>query len=132
MVAQLRDNKPRFDELGARVLCIGMDNLDSAARFRSKHDLPFTLLVDSRRESYKALDIQKGSVRDLIGPSVWKGALRSFRAGNLQGKIRGNPYQLGGAAVIATGGEIVYLHRSENAADNAPIEELIDALREAD
>lgn len=131
MVTQLRDNKPRFEQLGARVVCIGMDDSQTAARFRSKHDLPFTLLADSRRESYKALDIERGSVRDLIGPRVWKGALRSFRSGNLQGKIKGNPYQLGGAAVVATGGEIVYLHRSKNAADNAPIEELIDALGRA-
>lgn len=130
MVTQLRDNRPRFDQLGARVVCIGMDSSETAARFKSRYDIPFTLLVDSRRESYKALDIRKGSLLDLLGPRVWRGAPRSFRAGNPRGKIQGNPYQLGGAAVVATGGEIVYLHRSKNAVDNAPVERLLDEVKE--
>lgn len=128
MVTQLRDNKHRFDELGARVVCIGMDTPETAARFKEDHDVPFTFLADARRESYKALGLTKGSALDLVGPRVWKGALNSLRGGNLQGKIKGNPYQLGGAVVVAPGGDIIYTHRAKNSADNAPVEDLIKAL----
>ncbi len=59
---------------------------------------------------------------------MWKGALKSLAAGNIQVGIQGNPYQLGGVAIAKIGGEIAYLHRSTDASDNPPVEELLAAL----
>lgn len=128
MVAQLRDRKEAFDQRNARVVSVGMGTPAMAAHFKSTQDVPFTLLVDKERETYKALAIGKGSTLDLVGPRVWKGALKSLASGNMQVGIRGNPYQLGGVVIAKVGGEIVYLHRSKDASDNPPVEELLAAL----
>lgn len=128
MVAQLRDHKEDFDQRNARVVSIGMGTPAMAAHFKSARDLPFTLLVDEERETYKALAIGKGSTLDLVGPRVWKGALKSLVAGNIQVGIQGNPYQLGGVVIAKIGGEIAYLRRSTDASDNPPVEELLAAL----
>jgi hypothetical protein len=73
MVAQLRDHKEGSDQRNARVVSIGMGTPALAAHFKSARDLPFTFLVDEKRETYKALAIDKGSTLDLVGPRVWKG-----------------------------------------------------------
>ena len=95
MVAQLRDHKEGFDRRNARVVSIGMGTPAMAAHFKSARDLPFTPLVDEERETYKGLAIGKGSTLDLVGPRVWKGALKSLAAGNIQVGIQGNPLPAG-------------------------------------
>lgn len=41
-----RDETPRFDAMGARIMGISSDSTDSHARFAAKHGLPYTLLAD--------------------------------------------------------------------------------------
>jgi peroxiredoxin Q/BCP len=41
-----RDQLPRFDSLGAKVIGISSDSSASHLRFAQKHDLPYTLLSD--------------------------------------------------------------------------------------
>lgn len=45
-----RDAYGEFEERGAVVLGVSPDTESSHARFRAKHDLPFTLLADSGHE----------------------------------------------------------------------------------
>jgi thioredoxin-dependent peroxiredoxin len=46
-----RDAYGEFEERGAVVLGVSPDSEQSHARFRSKHGLPFTLLVDAEHEA---------------------------------------------------------------------------------
>jgi hypothetical protein len=48
-----------------------------------------------------------------------------------QGRIIGHPAQLGGAMVIAPGGEVVWSHMAEDASDNASPKEILAAARQA-
>jgi len=43
----LRDEYPQIEAAGAVVLGVSPDGRNSHVKFRDKHDLPFTLLVDS-------------------------------------------------------------------------------------
>jgi peroxiredoxin Q/BCP len=45
-----RDNYPEIEEKNAIVLGVSPDGAASHQKFRSKHDLPFTLLVDPEHE----------------------------------------------------------------------------------
>jgi thioredoxin-dependent peroxiredoxin len=45
-----RDAYGEFEERGAVVLGVSPDTASSHARFRAKHDLPFTLLADAEHE----------------------------------------------------------------------------------
>jgi hypothetical protein len=92
------------------------------------------VLVDERRESYRAAGAKVGTFGELLGPkSVSLGLARSMRSGGRvrQGRTVGHPAQLGGAMVVAPDGRVAWSHMSEDASDNATPEEILAAAREA-
>lgn len=101
---------------------------EMAAGFKNEFDIPFRLLVDTERLSYKALEIRRGSLMDVMGPSVWLPWTKAVLRGNFQGRPQLDVTQLGGALVVAPGGEVRYRHTAKNSADNAPVDDLLAAL----
>jgi hypothetical protein len=99
-----------------------------ASSFKRRQDIPFRLLYDTTRSTYKLMKIPLGSWMNVAGPGVWVEGVQSLAKGNKQRMPRQSPKQLGGVAVIASGGDLLYLHRSRTAADNTPADELIDLL----
>jgi peroxiredoxin Q/BCP len=43
---EIRDNLPKFQNIGAEVFGISTDSVESHKKFAQKHGLPFTLLAD--------------------------------------------------------------------------------------
>lgn len=105
-----------------------MGRVDMAAHFRDEQAIPFTLLVDRRKESYRALELARGSLMELVGPQVWLAGAKSLLSGYRQQAPKQDAYQLGGALVIAPGGDVRYRHRAKDASDNAPVSDLLAAL----
>jgi hypothetical protein len=62
---------------------------------------------------------------------VAKGALTGVREKTVQTRTIGDANQLGGALVIAPGGQVVWSHMSKDAGDNAPPEDILAAVRTA-
>ncbi len=124
--------RDRYDELegaGAEVAAIGMGTVEMAADFARSSDIPFPLLVDTSRDSYAALEIKKGSWTDVIGPKIWSRGIAAIRQGHkLSTMPKQDPRQLGGAAVIAPGGEVKYLYKATNSSEIADVDELLGAL----
>lgn len=54
-----RDQYEEFTDAGATVVGISPDSQEKHAAFAAKHDLPFTLLSDSRHEARKAFGVPK-------------------------------------------------------------------------
>ena len=126
---QLHRARERFEAAGARVVLIGMGTPRQAAWFARKYAPGLTVLADEQRRSYRAFGLESGSVGDLLGPkSVVTGIRHAARSGVMQGRPTGNVTQLGGALVIAPGGEVRFEHRSENAGDSAEPDALLGAL----
>ncbi len=68
----------------------------------------------------------------MFGPSVVaKGILTTATTGIVQGRTIGSASQLGGAMVIAPGGEVLYEQIARDASDNASPEQLLEAIRSA-
>ncbi len=100
-----------------------MGATETARRFKEKYRLPFTVLVDKKRESYRLLELRRGSWMDVMGPRVWsKGVKAIVRHG--QGIPKEDPNQLGGVAIVQDG-KVRFVHRSLTAADNLPIDRLL-------
>lgn len=119
---------PEFEAAGVELLLIGQATSRDAAQFRRRQGIELPVLADQKRVSYKAIGAKVGGVTDLLGPSVVvKGALNTFKQRAVQSRTIGHPAQLGAAAVIAPGGEIVWRHLAEDAADNAAPEEILRA-----
>ena len=124
----MRDRYEDVRSKSAELIAIGMGWPAAAADFRERERIPFPLIVDHTKESYRALGMKRGGWADVVGPRVlWRSA-KSVLGGNKQGRARQDPLQLGGAVVVNAGGEVLYVHRSKNSSDNVPAEELIAAL----
>lgn len=56
---EFRDQFPSFDSSGATVLGISPDTVKSHVKFKTKFDLPFTLLADTEKTVAAAYDVWK-------------------------------------------------------------------------
>src|SRR5687767_12954936 len=101
-----------------------------AADFKVKRKIPFTLLVDQERTTYKALHLAKGSALEIFGPQVIARGTLSFVKGHLQGMApQGTSLrQLGGALLVDRGGEVLLSQRAADASDNISVDEILEAL----
>lgn len=127
-MAQLRSAYDDFLAREAKVAAIGMGIPEMAAQFAQTRKIPFTLLVDQRKTTYRALGLARGSLGEVAGPRVWASGAKSILGGHTTGLPKQDPYQLGGAVVVGKGGEIKLIHRAKTSADNLPVAALLDAL----
>lgn len=126
---QLHRAHDEFAAAGAEPVLIGQGTPRHAKWFAGKYAPSLRILADEKRASYKALGLKVGSVGDLLGPrSVASGIGHIRRSGVVQGRPVGNVSQLGGALVLAPGGDVLLEHRSQHAGDSVEAGVLLDAL----
>ena len=127
--------RPHVDEMvksGARVVIVGNGWPAMAKDFAAHAGLPesVTLLTDPSLQSYSAAGLKRGALLTL-GPRGWLPYLRTMRKGFRQGRTKGDPWQQGGALVVAKGGAVLYRHVSVNPSDQADPRALASALPRA-
>jgi peroxiredoxin len=128
--AEIRKNVGRFTEAGAEIAMVTMGGAEDAAEFRKRMELPFTVLADADQECYRAFSVPRGGVLSVIGPHLLpSGILQTLKHG--AGKPVGDPWQLPGAFVIDTKGEIRFQHRAKHSADWPKNDDLVAAVKAA-
>lgn len=127
-VTQLRDHIDEIRSAGADVAAIGMGTEAQAAHFKDSQEIPFVLLVDRRKETYRALNLKRANLWEIVGPGVWVRFGKALLQGKPSGKPRQDAYQLGGTMVVKPGGEIAFMHRSKDPADDYPVEKILSHL----
>jgi hypothetical protein len=121
--------KEQFEAAGASLVLIGQLTPRHAAHFRRRQGIELRVLADEERASYRAAGAKIATFNELLGPKVTaKGVLTSVRTGQVQGRTLGHPAQLGGALVVAPGGEVVWSHMADDASDNATVGEILAAI----
>ena len=125
--------RDRYDEIkakGAEVVAIGQGWPAMAADFKAKRKIPFTLLVDQDRTTYKAMELKRGTALEILGPQVIAKGTLSFIKGHVQSNApRGTSLrQLGGTLVVDRGGKVILSHQASDASDNLPVDEILAAL----
>jgi peroxiredoxin len=130
---QLHRAREDFDAAGVRLAVIGQGTPRHAQHFVDEYDLDgMQVLVDPERQTYKAAGAKVATVDELWNPKVVaRGTKVSAKERVVQGRTDGHAAQLGGTLVVAPGGEIAYAHMSDDASDNAPVEEILTAARAA-
>lgn len=124
---------PRADEIagtGARLIVIGNGWPAMAKDFAEKSRLPASmmLLTDPSLQSYAAAGLKRGALLTL-GPRGWIPYLMTMKRGFHQGRVKGDPWQQGGALVLASGGKVLFRHVSTRPSDQVAVQTLVDALR---
>jgi hypothetical protein len=121
----------RYEEFrakGAEIAALGMGLPEMAADFREKQDVRFPLLVDRTKETYRALEMKRGTVWDVMGPHNWARYAKGLLSGHGVDKPAQDPLQMGGVLVVDKGGDVLYEFRASAAADNPPVDEVLVAL----
>lgn len=123
----MRDRYDEFQAAGADVVAIGMGWPEMAAHFKREFEIPFTLLVDHDRATYRALGLTRANAWNVYGPPVWIEGIQSiFRHSN---KIpKQDPFQLGGLAVVDKNAEVRFLHRARASSDNPDLDAVLATL----
>ena len=126
----MRDHYGEFTARGLDIVAIGMGTPAMAADFRDKFSIPFRLLVDQEQETYKALEMKRGTMMDVVGPKVWLGAAKNALKGHFSSVTGLDVQQMGGVALVTQDGKLAYIHRAGNAPDNIPAEKLLERAAE--
>lgn len=116
-----------------RLVLIGQATPRHAKHFRDRLELaPITILADEKRASYKAAGYRKGSIAQVLGAkSVASGLAHGARSRVVQGRVIGDPMQLGGAMIVMPDGGVAFEHAQRHAGDTTPPQALLQAARAA-
>jgi len=115
---------------GADVVAIFQYRADPTYHFCRKRGVPFDCFGDPDREAYHAVGLERGSVREYIGPQLAKGFLRAARHGALAGNPQGGDVaQRPGTFVVSPEGTVLYAHYNRDSADHPPIDEILATVQ---
>jgi hypothetical protein len=125
----LREFEAAFQQKGAHIAVVGLGDARYASFFREKTGIKFPLLIDEKREAYKAVGLRHASLLHLLRRDNMQARRRAQAAGHKQHRLGKDPLQLGGSFVFAPGNKDLFVHVSETFGDNASPAEMLKALR---
>ena len=124
----MREFEEEFGKKGARLAAIGLGDMAYAKFFREKTGIKFPLLVDEKREAYKAIELGKASLLHLLRRDNAQARRRAQAAGHKQHKLGKDPFQLGGSFVFAPGNKDLFAPVSQTFGDNASPKDMLAAI----
>lgn len=127
-MAQLRRAKSRFDEKGAKILLVGMGNVEQTETFRRTFAPEFSMVCDPDRRLYRAYQLKQTGLFQLASPSLFAKGVKAIVSGHGMGSPQGDVFQLPGVFIIDTNGRVRFSHHSRDPADHPKPEELLSAL----
>ena len=126
----MREFEQRFRDAGATLAAIGLGDANYARMFREETGIGFPLLIDERRQAYRAARLRKANLLHLMRGDNARYRERARAAGHRQHKLGRDPFQLGGSFVFGPGNVDLFAHTSETFGDNASPETLLSAVAE--
>ena len=133
----MQRDQDQIEAAGADLVVIGMGTPAHAQDFRKEMGFGGPRLLLSRdKAAYEAMDLERASTARVYHPgSVGSGLARGvglMRQGKRGVRTpRQDWHQLGGAFVVAPGGDVAWAHRSRHPGDLPAHDELIAAVRNA-
>ena len=110
------------------MAAVGLGNMRYACAFREETGITFPLLVDEKREAYRALELKKANIFHLLRCDNTAYRKRAKVGGHEQKKPGKDPFQLGGSFVFGQGNVDLFAHFSDTFGDNAPMAAILAAI----
>ena len=125
-------DRDRFAAAGVELALIGQGTPEQGREFLGSQRVDLPLYVDGARDSYRAAGTKIATLGELLGPrSVSRGVRRALADRVHQGRTVGHAAQLGGVLVVRPDGSIPYAHLAQDASDNPPNDEVLEAATAA-
>jgi AhpC/TSA antioxidant enzyme len=132
-LAQLRDKKAEFAKLGVKVACVVQGNAKDADELCGPFGLSENCVPDPEKQSYRKLGLDRAKWMELLRPSEELRARRkeNRKAGfsvNLKRSMKStcDILLLPGAALVARGGKILWMHRAAHVGDMPSADALLE------
>ena len=122
--------KDQLDAAAARVIFVYRDDVDTISESCARRGIPFECVSDSARELETATDVDGFSIGRYAAFSPRK-LINALRSGSHVGKVNSGFLQGRGTFVVDGNARVVYAHQSVTAADIAPVDEVLSAVRSA-
>ena len=128
----MREKQSEFERRGVALACVVQGTAEEAARFCGRYGVESLCIPDPEKESYRALGLGRASLRELLfaSPDLKRRRAESKAAG-CSNKLEGarqkhsDVFQLPGAALVAEGGTLLWLHRGQHTGDLPLPDELL-------
>ena len=128
----MRERYADIQALGGEVVAVGTGNERYAAAFVADEQVPFPVLVDDAGLAARAAQVKKvNPYRLLFDRRSLAGAKQARAAGHRLGKPGKRTNQLGATFVVGPGAQVAYEHIDDHTADHAPLDAVMNALRNA-
>jgi hypothetical protein len=124
----LRDHEQDFRKKGAKLVAVGLGDANYARQFREDTKIAFPLLVDEKREAYKAIGLRHASLLHLVRKDNAIARKRAKAGGHRQHRLGKDPFQLGGSFVFGRGNQDRFTHVSDTFGDNASPADMLAAI----
>lgn len=124
----MREREDDFKQKGAGLVAIGLGDAAYARQFREDSKINFPLLIDEKREAYKALGLGTATLLHMFRKDNAAARKRAKAGGHRQHKLGKDPFQLGGSFVFVPGNVDRFVHVSQTFGDNAAPADLLAAI----
>jgi peroxiredoxin len=121
----LRDREAEFLLRNVRTAIVTFESGFLAQAYAEDVSLPWPLLVDDTRETYRNYGMLTASFRDIWGPKTWWTYLKVIRKGAKLRTSHGDVYQRGGDVLIDPAGIVALHHIGKGPADRPQVEEIL-------
>ncbi|MBI1333045.1 MAG: AhpC/TSA family protein [Armatimonadetes bacterium] len=111
------------------IVLVSMGKVSEAAEFKSKMEIPQTIISDPNKQLYEAFGLRRGSVSQIVSPTVARRSIAAFKAGHRAGMLKNDPWMMAGVFRVDPDGEVSFAHYASDIADNLPGEEIARLLR---
>lgn len=118
-LADLGGAREPIEAQGVRVVVVHMGGPGELDGLLARHGLAGVETVsDPERRLYRALDLPRGTFRQLFGLTVWWRGFIATLKGHLVGGLKGDGFQMPGTVLIRDGA-VIARHDHDTAADRA-------------
>ena len=120
-----------FSEIQARggtVIAVSFESRDRLFQLSRQMQLPFQLLSDPERDTYRAYGVRRGGLWRMLGPGTIWAYIKTIARGRRYRFARSDIQQLGGDFVIDASGVVQYEHRGIAPHDRPAVDRLLAIL----
>ena len=121
----MRQHAAEIERLEIDVLVVTFEADPTAVAYVRETELPWPLLIDRKRELYKAYGMHKGRPWNLYGPSAWFVYFKLLARGRRLYGPGEDVTQLGGDVLIDPDGIVRLHHVGSGPADRPTVEKLL-------
>jgi peroxiredoxin len=124
----LRDHAEEFARRNVKIVVISFESSSLARSYVEETFLPWPLLIDDKRETYRNYGFLSASFWDIWGAKTWWVYLTEILKGEKIRKPEGDIFQRGGDVLIDPNGIVRLHHTGKGPADRPNVDKILKMI----